>query len=179
MGLLIMLPLFTVSLTVAGQIETVDAANIGTIGGTGGHNIGNTNLVGSSTVDDGGSGSHRFGHNTALIVCGDRLCSEPAATYEAKILETAPVAVNDPYIEEVDVIGGSTNSDDLFKAIYRAYAGDNDVVFVKLLVQSDIDSMMTTISGIGFSGFSPAQVLLKASDPSSIRATIVGWQYDE
>ncbi len=32
-GLLVMLPLFTISLTVAGQIQTADAANISTIGG--------------------------------------------------------------------------------------------------------------------------------------------------
>jgi hypothetical protein len=176
-GLLVMLPLFTISLTVAGQIPTADAANISTWGGPGGHNIGNTNLVGSSSVDDGPSGSHKFGSMTANIVCGDRLCSEPARTFEAKIVESAPVAVNGPSVKEVAVISGSANSDDLFKAMYNVYAGDKDVVFVKLLVKSDTDSMITTIGGIGFTGFSPVSVLLKADDPSTISAIIVDWQF--
>lgn len=176
-GLLVMLPLFTISLTFAGQIQTADAANISTIGGTGGHNIGNTNLVGSSGVDDGASGSHKFGSMTAGIVCGDRLCSEPARTFEAKIVESAPIAVNGPSVKEVGIISGSANSDNLFKAMYNVYAGDKDVVFVKLLVTSDTDSMMTSIGGIGFTGFSPVSVLLKANDPSTISALIVDWQY--
>ena len=177
LGLLLMLPLFTISLTVAGQVETVDAANISTIGGTGGHNYGNTNLVGSSSVDDGPSGSKKFGSMTAHIVCGDRLCSESARTFEAKTLASAPVAVNGPSFKEVDIISASANSDDLFKAMYNVYAGDRDVVFVKLLITSDKDSMMTTIGGIGFSGFSPVSVLLKASDPGSISAEVVDWEY--
>ena len=177
-GLLVMLPLFTISLTVAGQIETVDAVNIGTVGGTAGHNIGNTNLVGSSTVDDGASGSHKFGSMTAHIVCGDRLCSEPARTFEAKILESPPIAVNGPFVKEMTIFSASANSDNLFKAWYNVYAGDKNLVFVKLLVTSDMDSMMTTIGGIGFQGYSPVSVLLKASDPSSISAEIVGWTYN-
>ena len=172
-----MLPLFTIALTVAGQIGTVDAANISTVGGTGGHNIGNSDLTGSSSVDNGASGSHKFGSMTTYVVCGDRLCSEPATTFEAKIIEEKQIELMPPFIEKVDVISASANSDDLFKAMYNVYAGDRDVVFVKLLVTSDKDSMMTTIGGIGFSGFTPVAVLLKASDSDSISAKIVDWEY--
>jgi len=71
-GLLAIITGLTVVL-VAGNIGSSAATNESTTGGTGGHNVGNDNTVGSSSVGQGHHSSHATNSDK---VCGDKLCSE-------------------------------------------------------------------------------------------------------
>lgn len=77
-GLLAILPLFTMALTI-GYVGDADAVNTSTTGGSGDHRYGETtksDMPGSSKSTTEGNGGKRFGATTKDIVCGDKLCSE-------------------------------------------------------------------------------------------------------
>ncbi len=77
-GLLAILPLFTMALTI-GYVGDADAVNTSTNQGNGGDRFGETTKsempgTGKSTTE--GNGGKRYGATTKDIVCGDKLCSE-------------------------------------------------------------------------------------------------------
>lgn len=57
---------------IAGNVGSSVATNTSTTGGTGGHNVGNQNIVGNSSAGQGHVSSHDTGSDK---VCGDKLCS--------------------------------------------------------------------------------------------------------
>ena len=133
--------------------------------------IGDVAAINEGTVDNGGD-HERYGMDTGQSV--EQFLSDAKATEpEAK------TALTNPYFDLVDVQKASANSEDLFKAIYTVYAGEQDVTDIQLLVKSDKDSILTTIGGISEMASSPVTVVLKASDPGSISAEILDWKLDE
>ncbi len=77
-GLLAILPLFTMVLTVT-NIGDADAINTSTNQGNGGDRFGETtkaDMPGTGVSTDQGNGGKRFGATTKDIVCGDKLCAE-------------------------------------------------------------------------------------------------------
>ena len=181
-GLLVMLPLFTISLTVAGQIETADAVNIGsqdTIGRPGyqpdkvcGDRLCNPNHganIGSQDIN----GRHGYQPDK---VCGDRLCSEPSAIFEAKILEEVKAELSGPYFDLVDIQKTSANSENMFNAIFDVWAGDEHIEDIKLRVTSDRETIETSAGSFNAGDHSIITVRIMATDPDSISSEIIDFK---
>ncbi len=117
-------------------------------------------------------------HVTKYKICGDRLCSESAPKVEAKIVEEEILLIP-PYIEEFEVIKGSTDSENMFKAIYKVYAGEQNISKIQILVKSDSDLVYMTSSGIWEGGYDLITIRIQASDKDSISTEILSWEIKE
>jgi len=177
-----MLPLFTIALTVAGQVGTADASNVGTQDGIGrpgyqpdkvcGDRLCNPSHKTNVGTQDG---IGRPGYQPDKV-CGDRLCSEPATTFEAKIIEEKQIELMPPFIEKVDVISASANSDYAFKATYKVHSGDYNVDDLQLLVISDRDVVPTIVTGLWKGDYDTVVIRINAFDKDSIDMKISDWK---
>ena len=172
-ALFTIIPLFAVALTI-GYIGDVAAINEGTVDdGAGAHDRINMDVTATTsnigTVDDGAGAHDRHNMDTGQSVeqfLRDAKATEP----EAK------TALTSPYFDLVDVQKASANSDNLYKAIFDVWAGDIHVTDLKMLVTSDSETIETyTGSSMNAGDHSITTILIRALDPGSIGAVILGW----
>jgi len=183
-GLLTILPLFTIGLTL-GNFSDAFAVNVGSQDGISRPGYQPDKVCGDHLCvpKDGpniGSqdGIGRHGANS-YKVCGDRLCSEPASEVEAKAKEpAAKIAVADPYFDLVDVQKASANSDNLYKAIFDVWAGGYHVTDISLLVKSDTESFTTNAGSMYAGDHSITTVIIKALNPESIEGKILDMEFN-
>jgi len=158
-GLIAILPLFMVAIA-PDYLESADA----------------TKAQGSP----GNSSPSSFGAKTAGIVCGDRLCSETASTTAITTevtYEEMPEFM--PTIKTVKVSNFSGESEFTFNAVYEVTAGEKNLENIMIHVQSDADSMDININGLFAHDNAINVVKIKAMDPMTINAKIVGFQLND
>ena len=158
LGLLVILPLFTVALTV-GYTDNAYAENTSTTGGV------------------GATSPKAFG--TSGQTCGQGSCAGTIGGVKMPIDEEPKVqpVEGGPFVEPVNAIKASANSKDIFKAIYKVNAGDKDVVNLQLLIKSDNDAVLITIGGISSLASHTGTSLIKARDLESIKSIILDYDY--
>ena len=176
-GLLAILPLFTMALTI-GYVGDADAVNTSTTVGNGGDRFGETTkskMPGTGLSTTEGNGGKRYGATMKYIVCGDRLCSESATDVEAKAVEPVALEKEDPFLKLLDVQSASANSENLYNAIVDVWAGEYNVENVKILVESDAQDVQTLAGSMNAGDHKITTVKINANDPSSISAQILSW----
>jgi len=122
-----------------------------------------------------------FGSATAGIVCGDRLCNEPAPNFD--IEEDTPIGVVDneshtPSVSNVviDKLRPSSSQDNIsYRITFTVTSGDVDLRNIELEVQSDIDRTEFEISSLNSLKSSVNVIRIKAIDPDSINGGITGY----
>ncbi len=143
-GLLAILPLFTIPLTMNDAVADTARAQ--------GH-------AGDSVV--------AFGAKTKHIVCGDKLCSE---IDDKQRVTTAKKEINSerPYAEQ---FGISSLGENMYKVTFTVYAGNEDLLDDVLHVSSDVVQKEAPIKVVANS-YVYVPVLILADDPSTILAWI-------
>lgn len=90
-------------------------------------------------------------------------------------VDAKKAAVN-PYFEVVDIQPASANSKYLYNVIFDVFAGDFNVTNLMMLIDSDMETIRTYAgSSMNAGDHSTTTVKIRAHDPSSIRAEILGW----
>lgn len=172
-GLLAIVTVFAITLTV-GNAGLAAATNESTTGGTGGHNIGNENLVGSSSI--GGHVSARTVGSDK--VCGDRLCSEQVQ-HVAKVSEK-PLPGHVPTIQTVEAYhfdaGGAPHA---YIAVFKVTAGDANLSNIQILIQSDINQFDTNLGDLFAGDDTDLVTHVHALDPTTITARVASYQLAE
>ena len=154
-GLLAILPLFTVALSI-GYIGEAYAINTSTAGG-----------VGATPVKAFGSTGQR---------CGEGSCAGTLGGQRGIIDETKMDTVEGgPFVKLTQVSKASANSENLYKVTYEVFAGDKDVTNVFMLVESDMGKVSTQIGGISAEASSTTTALITASDPAKINVDLLRW----
>lgn len=143
-GLLAILPLFTIPLTMNDAVADTARAQ--------GH-------PGDNVV--------AFGAKTKHIVCGDKLCSE----IDDKQITTAKKEMKSegPYAEQ---FGISSLGENMYKVTFTVYAGNEDLVDGVLHVSSDVANKEAPITTVFANSNTYVPVLILADDPSTILAWI-------
>ena len=162
LGLLTMIPLFTVALTIS-YADWADATNVGTIGGPQDQT------------------TKKYGSATKGIVCGDRLCSEidtTTAKVEKVIIKDTPSHF--PTIETVEAFQfDPEHAPHAYIDVLKVTAGDRNIDNIKIIIASDIDTIHTDIDGL-FSGDDTTLITrIHALDPTTIVARITSYQFSE
>lgn len=179
-GLLaVTLPLLTMTLF-TGFSEDAFAVNTGTVDdGAGDHRIGSgteNSMPGTGISTTEGNGGKRFGATMKYIVCGDRLCSEPAAEVEAKAAtEEGKLALEGPFFKILGIQKASANSENLYKVIFDVYAGEGNPLDIQLLVTSDKESTIAMAGSLNAGSHAVTIVKIQADDPGSIDAKVLDW----
>ncbi len=155
-GLLAILPLFTIALSI-GYVDEAYAVNTST---TGGH---------------GADPPKAFG--TTGQTCGQGSCAGTLGGFNGAIDETKMEPVEGgPFVKLTQVNTASANSENLYKVTYDVFAGEKDVVDLFLLVKSDNGKVSTNIAGISAGASSMTTTLITASDPASITVDVLRWK---
>ena len=148
--LLAIIPLLTLTLMI-GFGEDVVAVNTGTVGD--------------------GAGDHRHNLDTGQSV------EEYLQSMDSKTITVeAKTALMGPYFELVDTQKASANSDNLYKAIFDVWAGDQNITDLKMLVKSDREVFETNAGSFNAGDHSITTVRIMAIDPDSIRGEIIDFK---
>lgn len=164
-GLLAILPLFTVALSIdyIGEANAVNTSSWDAIGGQ--HGSKTKDAMESKIRIHEGNGGKRFGQYTAHIVCGDKLCSEIEAKQVTEITLERDLGV--AYIEQ---FGLSALGEDMYKVVFTVYAGNEDLTSGILHVSSDIANKEVPMTKVFAHSYTYVPVLIQADDPSTIIA---------
>jgi hypothetical protein len=112
-------------------------------------------------------------------VCGDRLCSESMSQPEAKSVEpVAKITEGGPFMLLI-AANEFGNSPDTFNAIYKVYAGDQNVKDLRIFVKSDMETIWSTVGGIWADDYELTTIKIRALEPTSINAIITDWQFND
>ena len=124
-----------------------------------------------------------FGSSTQGIVCGDRLCYEPQQVLVIKETDSiGKINRNDPatpYAELINIAKykASPNSRDAltYKITYRVTAGQENLKDIEIHAVTDMGVWDLKISLLNAGKSSVNVARLKAMDPDSITAEIIGY----
>ena len=167
-GLLVIMPLFTVALSID-YIGEADAVNTGSWDDNSGNRYGSTtkDAMASKKQIHEGNGGKRFGQYTKHIVCGDKLCSEIEAKEVAKVTTERNYDVS--FIEQ---FGISALGEDMYKVVFTVYAGNGDLSSGILYVSSDISHKEALLTKVFAHSYTYVPVLIRSDDPSTIIAAL-------
>ena len=98
----------------------------------------------------------------------------------------APELVDDAYAQKaapvvkiVSVNNFSGESENTFNAIFQLSAGNENMEDVQIIIESDRDAVWTIVNGLFAHDSSINLVKIRALDPTSITAIIVGYQIND
>ena len=154
-GLLAILPLFTVALTA--------------------EYIGDAYAIKAKGEPGALTGPKSYGSSGKT--CGQGSCAATIGGVKAPIDETKMVLdEGGPFVKLSQVSKASTDSEYLYKVTFDVFAGDKDVVNVFLLVESDTDKASTSVAGISAKASSTTTSLITAFDPETISVDLLRWE---
>lgn len=119
-----------------------------------------------------------------LALSPDLIGTAEANGSTQKVYATEPIAdfasyTGEPFVDVTSVSQFSGESPDTYKVTIKAHTGSLDIANVQILVKSDIDSSMTSINGMSALSSSVSTLMLKAKDPGSFTAEILGWALND
>jgi len=154
-----MIPLFTVALTIS-YADFADATNMSTTGGPSDQT------------------TKKYGSATASKVCGDRLCSEiDNTTAKVEKVSVKKTPGHFPTIETVEAFQfDSGRASHAYIDVLKVTGGDANIENVKIIVESDIDTIHTDIEGLFAGDDTKIVTRIHALDPTTIVARIASYQ---
>ncbi len=115
-----------------------------------------------------------------MALSPDLIGTAEAGGTNQKVYATEPIAAfasyaGEPFVEVTSVSLFGAQSTDLYKVTIKAHTGSQNIADLQILVKSDIDSGMISISDMSALSSSVSTLMLKANDPGSFTAEILGW----
>lgn len=128
-------------------------------------------------------GPDHFGLATKEIVCGDHLCQNSSVKKMQAVTEKTIKTITNsighsPSINTEQVYPYSKQADNSYMAIFKVTGGDKNLSKVQISVKSDLDKTTIPLDGLFTVDNQIVAVRIHATDPQSISATPISWQFN-
>jgi len=126
-----------------------------------------------------GTPNQSFG-SVGSPVCGGALCGESTTNAElTQVVSNEVPKVDPPVVGIISVNNFSGESPNTFNAIVEVSAGSENLENVKVLVESDTQTVLSTTGGVFAYDSVINTVKIKAQDPNSVTAFIVDYKIND